>query len=39
MVLKDVAAGRLDDRRDLLRRLDVLRRDIDALGGYARRSQ
>ena len=30
MVLKDVAAGRLDDRRDLLRRLDVLRRDIDA---------
>ena len=30
IVLKDVSAGRLADRRDLLRRLDVLRRDVDA---------
>ncbi|MFM8891605.1 MAG: DUF1501 domain-containing protein, partial [Planctomycetia bacterium] len=30
MVLKDVSGTRLDDRRELLRRLDGLRRDIDS---------
>ena len=35
IVLADVAAGRMDDRRDLLRRLDSLRRDIDASGTLA----
>ena len=30
MVLKDVSGARLDERRELLRRLDGLRRDIDS---------